>query len=464
MVNVIWITADTFRKDHVGAYGNPTIRTPSIDALAAQSMRFDRHYAASFPTMPTRADHATGRWTLSFLPWGPLPDGLPTLAERATDAGIHTAAVVDTPFYLRHGMNFDRGFQTFHPIQSQEGSPTRVPLVGHHESRDIVAWWRKESDRAVAQTMIRAGDWLELHHKEDFFLYIDTWDPHEPWDAPNYYTEMYLPGYDGEVIQPLYGNWHDYEGYTADRVAKAHATYCGEVTLVDTWIGYLIRKIKNLGLMENTAVIFTSDHGFYFGEHGGHFGKMVFGKRPDGSRFTHGERNAEWDHSPLYEEVAAIPLIVKSPGHDPGTYGALTSAVDLMPTVSDLLGLEVPDWVTGRSLAPALRGDDSGSLEFVITSIPFANDDDGIRSVDNVTRGLQAPLVTTVTSERWSLLYTSQPGRSELFDLKADPTQLHNVIGQNVDVARALHANMISFMRVNDVPESLVVPRNELYL
>ena len=100
-MNVIWITADTFRKDHLGAYGNAEIRTPALDALAGKSMRFDRHYAASFPTMPTRADHATGRWTLSFLPWGPLPEDLPTLAERATEAGIHTAAVVDTPFYIR---------------------------------------------------------------------------------------------------------------------------------------------------------------------------------------------------------------------------------------------------------------------------------------------------------------------------------------------------------------------------
>ena len=112
-MNIIWIVADTFRKDHIGAYGNPTIRTPSLDALGARSIQFDRHYSAGFPTMPTRADHQTGRWTMSFMGWQPLPVGVTTLAEMLADRGFHTAASVDTPYYLRDGMNYDRGFQSF---------------------------------------------------------------------------------------------------------------------------------------------------------------------------------------------------------------------------------------------------------------------------------------------------------------------------------------------------------------
>ena len=111
-MNVIWIVADTFRRDHVGAYGNPTIRTPSLDALATRSVRFDGHYAAGFPTMPTRADHQTGRWTMSFMGWEALPAGVTTLAEILADRGLHTAASVDTPYYLRDGMNYDRGFSS----------------------------------------------------------------------------------------------------------------------------------------------------------------------------------------------------------------------------------------------------------------------------------------------------------------------------------------------------------------
>ena len=246
-MNVIWIVADTFRRDHLGAYGDKVIRTPSLDALAARSMRFDRHYIGGFPTMPTRADHATGRFTMSFMGWEALPEEATTLAQILADAGYHTAAVVDTPFYWRHDMNFDRGFQTFFTVQGQEGSNTRVRGIGHHESRDIVAWWRKESDHNVAQTMIKAGDWLERHYKEDFFLYVDTWDPHEPWDAPAYYTELYMPDYDGEVVQPIYAHWQDEPGFTEAKVKKAAATYKGEVTMVDTWVGHLLRKVENMG-------------------------------------------------------------------------------------------------------------------------------------------------------------------------------------------------------------------------
>ena len=95
-MNVIWITADTLRRDYMGAYGNKEIYTPSLDALAAKSVRFDKHYAASFPTMPCRADFLTGKWTMSFMKWSPLPRSEVTLGELLAEKGIHTAAVVDT--------------------------------------------------------------------------------------------------------------------------------------------------------------------------------------------------------------------------------------------------------------------------------------------------------------------------------------------------------------------------------
>ena len=372
-MNIVWIVADTFRRDHLGAYGNDLIRTPVLDDLAADGVRFDSHYAAAFPTMPTRADHFTGRWTMSFMAWMPFDDDVTTLGNILSDNGVHTAAVVDTPFYWRHGFNYDRGFQTYFTVQGQEGSPTRVQRIGHHESRDVVAWWRKESDRNVAQTMIRAGDWLERHYKDQFFLYVDTWDPHEPWDAPPYYTELYMPDYDGEVVQPLYGHWQDQPGFTEAKVKKALATYRGEVTMVDTWVGYLLRKIENMGLADDTAVIFTTDHGFYFGEHGGLFGKMNFATRPEGGLYKHGDTDAEWDHSPLFEEIVRLPLLIRVPGYGPGSYSGMSSAVDMMPTALELFGIPIPDWVEGRSLLPAMADADTAGRDFVVSTVPFAN-------------------------------------------------------------------------------------------
>ncbi len=463
-MNLIWITADTLRRDKLGCYGNKIIKTPAIDTLASRSMRFDNHYACGFPTMPTRADHHTGRWTMSFMGWEPLPEDKVTLAQILGERKVHTAAVVDTPFYTRGGMNYDRGFQTFFTVLGQEGSVTRVAQIGNHESRDFVADWREEADRCAPQTMIRAGQWLEKHYKERFFLYIDTWDPHEPWDAPTYYTELYMPDYDGEVVQPPYALWQETDHLTETKVKKALASYMGEISMVDTWIGYLLRKLDNMDLREKTAVIFTTDHGFYFGEHGGLFGKMHFAKRKDGTLFTHGDPDSKWAKSPLYEELIHIPLLINVPGVNAGSYKGFSAAVDVMPTVLDIMGENVPEWVEGESLLPSMKDSSTPGREFAISTVPFANPGDRIRSVDNFSRPMTAGLVTTVTAGEWSLLYSMDPGESELYNLKKDPGQRQNVIHENERTARELHKLMLKFMADTSVPDRLLEPRKRLEL
>lgn len=464
-MNVIWIVADTFRRDQLGAYGNGTIKTPVLDALAARGTRFDNHYACGFPTMPTRADHHTGQWTMSYMGWEPLPDDATTLAQILGEQGVHTAAVVDTPFYTRGGMNYDRGFQTYYTVLGQEGSVTRVAQIGNHESRDVVADWRKESDRCVARTMTQAGDWLEKHYKEEFFLYVDTWDPHEPWDPPAYYAELYDPDYDGTIVQPPYAAWHETDHLTAQDVETAFACYKGEITMVDTWIGYLLRKVQNMGIENDTAIIFTTDHGFYFGEHGGLLGKMHFGKKPDGSLYNHGDSDSIWDFSPLYEELVHIPLIVHVPGVKSGAYDGFTAALDVMPTVLDIMGKAQPDHVQGQSLLPAMNdAKHESARDFAISTVPFANPEDRIRSVDNFARRMSSSLVTTVTSGGYSLLYTMDEGKSELFDLRQDPRQQSNIIASETDTANELHQLMLKFMRDTNTPQRLIDSRLELKL
>ena len=461
-MNVIWVVADTFRRDHLGAYGNEYIKTPTLDRLASGGSVFNRHYAGGFPTMPTRADHATGRWTMSFMGWEPLPEEVTTLAEILTVQGYHTAAMVDTPFYVRGGMNYDQGFQTFVMHSGQEGSGTRVQHIGNHESRDVRAGRRVEEDCNAPRTFTNAMQWLERHYKEDFFLYIDTWDPHEPWDAPNYYTEMYMKDFDGEVVQPIYGFWKDVEGFSQARVDKAHAAYCGEITMVDSWLGHLMRRVENMGLLDNTVFVFTSDHGFYFGEHGGLFGKMTFAKRPDGTLYQHGDSDSQWQRSPLYEELVNIPLIISAPGLAPGEYDGLTSVVDVMPTVLDALKVAPPDNLDGRSLLPAMSDLGISGREYTVSTIPFANPGDPVRSVDNIRRQLQASPMTTITAGDMTLLYSMDAGESELYDLSQDPGQLRNIIADRPEDADELHKSLIRFMKETGVSEGLLKPRLEL--
>jgi len=452
-MNVIWIVSDTFRKDHLGCYGNKTIRTPSLDALAAKSVRFDRFYAADFPTMPARADHLTGRWTGCFMRWEPLPRGQVTIAQILNRGGFHTAAVVDTPFYVRNNMNYDRGFRSFIEIPGQQ--------YGERPPKDVRRSWRFESDRFAPQTFTKAMQWLEQHYKENFFLYVDAWDPHEPWDAPDYYTELYWPDYDGEQVKPVYSRWQDVPGLTEEKVKKAHATYCGEVTMVDTWVGYFLRQVENMDLMEKTAVIFTTDHGFHFGEHGGLFGKLT--RAVPSVVQMEDDRNLTWTTSPLYEELVACPLLVYVPGVNPGVCSGLTSAVDLMPTALDIMGQEVPDPVEGQSLLPMIKDTGLKGREFVISTHPFSNRAQIIYSVDGQPRETVGS-DTTVTTNEWSMLYRPEPGQSLLYNLASDPRQEKNIINEHPDIAGELHQLLVKFMRENNLALDLLEPRLELKL
>ena len=497
-MNVIWIVCDTWRQDHLGAYGNKVIHTPSLDALAAKSIRFNNHYAGSFPTMPTRADHHTGRWTMSFMGWGPLPAGQVTVAQTLVQKGFTTAAAVDPPFYLRSDMNYDRGFQAFFMIPGQvtggytwwsedgdtvpslyTGPGQRSEQNRQHESWDERASWRYESDQCAPRTFTRAMQWLERHYKEDFFLYVDSWDPHEPWDAPAHFTEPYWPGYDGEVIYPIYGRWQEAEGYTEEKVRKADATYCGKITMVDTWIGHLLRTVENMGLMEKTAIIFTTDHGFYFGEHGGLFGKQ-FAARADGSPCNRWDKDSTWGPNPLYKENILLPLLVYVPGISPGVYDPLTSAVDVMPTVLDILGQDMPSFVEGSSLLPKMRDTSLPGREFVVSSEPFTNPGDSVRYVDNVLRRRGGLSMITVTAGDWSLLYSGSPEKAEsktkgmvqlphmwqsqLYNLSSDPRQEQNVISHHTEVAKELHQYLVKFMHDTNVAPDHLKSRSELQL
>jgi len=172
-MNIIVIMSDTFRKDHLGCYGNNEISTPNLDKFAKKCIQFNNYHPASFPTMPNRADLFTGKFTFSYLGWAPLPREEEILPEILKKAGYTTVAVVDTPFFIREGYGYDRGFEDFEWVPSQARSWPK--------QRSRVHWERRyEEDCYAPKTMTVAERRLERYYKDNFFLYIDTWDPHEP--------------------------------------------------------------------------------------------------------------------------------------------------------------------------------------------------------------------------------------------------------------------------------------------
>ncbi len=459
--NVVVIVSDTFRRDHLGAYGNTHIRTPNLDAFARSSVTFDRHMVSSFPTMPARADMLTGNFSYTFMGWEPLWASLYTLPGLLSKAGYLTMGVVDTPYFIRNRFGYDRGFDDFIWIRGQ-GDDTRP-----HERSDYRSTWRSESDRLVARTITAAEEWLERHYEDNFFLYVDTWDPHEPWDAPSYYTKMYRPGYSGRQIYPTYGRWQE-AGLSWDDVELAHATYCGEVTMVDHWIGRLLSKLDVLGLRENTLIFFLSDHGFYFGEHG-YFGKAEWindqSATANSSAVMPAWLSESWlltvDWSPLYQELTRIPLIVSAPGLEPGRRAALTTAPDLAPTILELTGIDVPsEAMQGESFRKVLAGDKDEHRRFVVSSWPLYFAEGEITpAVDSRPRRVASYMPITVTTPERSLILGGPGDAPELYDLGDDPHEQTNVWEARSGEGIALMEETISFLEEQGAPEQYLQPR-----
>jgi len=456
-MNIIQIVSDTFRRDNLGCYGNKDIHTDYLDRFAKQSLVFDNAYIASWPTIPNRRDLFTGRHSYIYSWWWfygeepNLPHNEVILSESLNKAGYTTMLIADTYHLMRDRHGFDKGFDGWIWVRGHEADRyiTRpldekkarsANLIGEEYLKNT-SLRRFENEYFVAQTVQESEKWLEMNYNkhENFFLHVDTFDPHEPWDPPRWYLDMYAPDWDEDTVSGM--------AYSLDRTTIAEnlsetelkhlrALYAGKVTLVDRWLGRLLQKIEDLGLYENTMVVFTSDHGTYLGEHN------AIGKTPV-----------------LYEEIAHIPLIIRVPdsmGSTKGRSDALVQPPDLMPTYLHLAGSEIPESVQGKSLLPIIKGEQkqvrdvaisSGSLdltkfvtitdgEFTLLAMrkDFVKDYDKMTvSFDFVQKGLyQAKVVV--------------PNEDELYNINSDPHQKNNLLPEQAEKSTELRAKMIDVL------------------
>jgi len=470
-MNVIVVISDTLRRDFLGCYGNTWIRTPNLDAFAQESLLLERAYIGSFPTVPCRNEVLTGRYTFTYHPWAPLrPDDI-TLQERLGRAGIVTGLVVDTPHPFTPGYNYQRGFQSWEVLRGQEHDPWKAhprevalpcaPEKLRSPDTTVVQYLRNvhdrraETDYFAARTFRTAAEWLEHNHRHPFFLYVDTFDPHEPWDPPRHYVDLYDPGYEGEeVIYPRY-DVCDY--LTEAELQHCRALYAGEVSLVDTWFGYFWNRVRSLGLLSSTALLFLSDHGFYLGEHG------FIGKSLITSQYQQAV--------PLYPEVAWIPFLLYHPDGPRGERRpGFAQPVDITPTVLDLFGQEIPESAQGRSLVPLLRGEAQAVRSVAISSptlsapsiqVPHPTSRASITDAEwtlvygsQVDR-LQEPEVTAMVDSLMRTVRTLETGpiRPQLFHLTDDPFCHQDVLDAHPETAARLHAEFVRFLEDSQVPE-----------
>ncbi len=433
-MNFIVIMCDTLRADHLGAYGPGLAKTPNLDKFAASAALFENAYVGSWATIPNRTDLFTGRYGEPFHQWRPLSYTDVTLPEVFRKAGYATQLIHDTPHLINYGFGFDRPFNCWWMIRGNEVDRCRTD---HHayeagfrrdmQSGDIYeTQYRRnnryrsdrEEDRFAPQVMTAACDWLEDNHKDDgFFLWVDCFDPHEPYDPPQHYIDMYDPGYDGEVAT----NFFVAKNINLRELQHIRARYAAMVTMVDVWVGRVLDKIDALGIADDTVVTICSDHGTGLGDHG-HVQK----------------------HVPIYEENGHIALMMRAPGAtNPGTRSnALAQHADLMPTLLELAGLDADYKPQGKSLTPAFT-----DPEFSLREV-------SISGTDPMKSGVRA---TTVNDGEWTYIHCIEPAPNELYHTKADRAQKNNVIEEHPEVAERLRSAMFKhFEEVVETPDWLM--------
>jgi len=452
-MNLLVICADTFRADHLGCYGNTWIETPHIDQLAREGVRFSDFYGEGLPTLPARRVFYTGRtiFPLEYHPqkgdfgnmpgWHPLFEEDVTMAECLSENGYTTGLISDIVHMMKPGKNFQRGFHSWQWIRGQEAD-TLVPTP--HADCDLSryllkddppdpvfrrivcqylnnrAGWKTEADHYAAQVMRAAATWItDYGHKKPWLLWVESFDPHEPWDAPAEFVAKYSPAYEGP--EPIWALPFSRD-YSAAELARLKAHYAGECSHVDKWAGHVMETLKTLGMLDDTIVVFTSDHGTMLGEQG------QIHKGLDRLRI----------------QVTRCPLIIRHPdqAHAGKVIEGFVQHQDLMPTLLKLLGQPVPERCNGEDFWPLVSGERQGGLrDFVISSFCW---------------------YASVRTAEWNYQnawFTPTFGKvcpPQLYHRPSDPEELSDVIDQHPDVARELQGRLDAALEGHDMTLSQV--------
>ncbi len=401
--NVVVILLDSLNRHHVGAYGSTEFDTPNLDRLAARSLRFDRHYSGSLPCMPARHDILCGAWDFLWRPWGSIELWEEPITRYLHGAGVTTMLVSDHPhLFETGGENYHTDFTGWEYLRGHEDDPWRtapdpsaigapaVPAMDawinrHYDTSRT--WFREESDFPGARTMSEAARWLatQAPAADRFMLFVDEFDPHEPFDVPEPWMSRYDSDWEGpRVIWPPYAIDAVASGTIDERTARhIRANYGAKVTFIDHWLGRILDELDRQDLWDDTAVILCTDHGHYLGE------RDLFGK----------------PGVPVYQEMGHLPLLVAWPGREHGVVDSLTTSVDLFSTLCEVFGVEPGHRTHGRSLVPLIEGTASSVRDWALTGVWGR----AVHVVDGHHKYSRAPVEGNRPLSMWSNRWSTMP-------------------------------------------------------
>jgi arylsulfatase A-like enzyme len=441
-LNLILLVSDTFRRDNLECYGSKWVECPNLNQFARDSIIFEDAYPEGMPTIPIRRTLWTGRRILPFhyyrqpepvqLPgWHSLYNEDVTLSEVLLAAGYIPALISDIPHLQRPGRNFHRGYRVYEWVRGQETDYYGTSPHGHLDVSEIVPQdylsqikdlhgflsqykanrgrWQTKGESLVELVARGAIGWLkENHNQKPFFLHVEAFDPHEPWDPPARFLEKYLPNASGHSwIEPPYVDVKLPE----EAKRRMRANYAAETSCVDSWFGKVLETIGELKLFDNSVVVFLADHGALLGE------QEQFLKGPE----------------KLRGQVTHIPLLIRMPGKQYAgrRVSGFVQMPDLMPTLLSLLGLKSPSRVTGTNFWPLVTGETRSLRESAIQAYGW---------------------IAAVRSGEWNYSQVWKPEayegqyHAQLYNLSKDPEELTNVAEKYPDIVRQLSHQLKEYL------------------
>jgi arylsulfatase A-like enzyme len=438
--NILLIVIDSVRSDYVSAYGAPRVRTPNIDALAAEGIRFTRFFPEAMPTVPARRTIMSGKRVFPFRGWerapdlgrgpgaAPIDDLDGMFTSRLRRAGYWTSSASDNPFlgftktYRPFRLTFDRFVSVIghagvrnDPATVSDDVLERWLPEGLVEDRYVEGMRRylantgygKDDSESSAARVFKENIKLmeEAAERQPFALMVDCFDPHEPWSPPQEFIDLYAdPDYRGR--NPGTARYARAESYLEpDELRQMTAVYGGALTMTDKWLGELLGRFRELGLHENTVVVLVSDHGILLGDRGW-TGKVA------------GE---------LHPELIQVPCVIVHPERKAAgsTSSWFASTHDLAPTLMSLAGMDVPRDMDGEDLSPLFDGEELPERRYANGG--YFNH-------------------FYLRSDQWSYVADNRGAERELYDLTLDPGELVNVAQEERDVTQELHARALEMM------------------
>jgi arylsulfatase A-like enzyme len=474
--NLLFLWTDEQRADTMGVYGNRKIIAPNLNKLTGESVVFRNAYVSQPVCTPARSTVMTGFWphTSSCTENNiPLPTNIPCLPEIARDPDYGTGYFgkwhLGDEVFRQHGfdewVSIEDGYSGFYSDNRDHGTKSSywhfLKGLGYKPDTETGNFSRGFAARLPLEHCkpkfleLMACDFLRLHRTEPFMLYVNFLEPHMPFYGPlddkHNPAEVDLPGNFSDPLErnePLRYRLlrEDYrrkgfEGNDLNSEAgwrRLIANYWGLVTEVDLSVGAILRTLEELGLADNTIVIYSSDHGDMMGSH------RLLAK------------------TVMYEESVKVPWIMRIPqlGSKQRIIEDCVSHIDLVPTLLDLMGFSPDKRLPGRSLAPLIKGGSPPDDHVYIEWNPFTIRSITPRSIPSVSREdverVERAYVRTVISPDGWKLSLSDKDKSQLFNLREDPLEETNLFDSPLyeDVIRRLTVKILSWQeKVQDKAE-----------